>query len=119
MISITTFLLAQTTAPTSQPVPWYAALFNSGPLPMLIIVVVVFYFLMMKSKRGQEKEREGMLKNMKKNDRIRTIGGMLGTVVEVRDDEVLVKVDETSNTKIRFVRSAIHAVVSRDKEKTE
>ena len=118
MISITTFILAQA-APTSQPIPWYAALFNSGPLPVLMMVVVVFYFLMMKSKRGKEKERDNMLSSMKKGDRIRTIGGILGTVVEVRDDEVVVKVDETNNVKLRFVRSAIHAVVSRDKEKTE
>ncbi|MGA2500637.1 MAG: preprotein translocase subunit YajC [Tepidisphaeraceae bacterium] len=115
MISITTFLLAQAAPTTQQSPPWFASLF-SNPIVPLMLVVVVFYFLMMKSKRGQEKERDSMLKSMKKNDRIRTIGGILGTVVEVRDDEVVVKVDETNNVKIRFARSAIHAVVSRDKE---
>ncbi len=107
-------ILAQT-APTTQPRPWFASLFSS-PIPPLMLVIVVFYFLMIRSKRGQEKQRENMLANLKKNDRIRTIGGILGTVVETRDDEVVVKVDETSNTKIRFARSAIHAVISRDKE---
>ena len=117
---MTTLLLAQTTAPTTQQArPWFAFLFDGGMLPPLMMIIVVFYFMMMKSKRGKEKERDNMLSSMKKGDRIRTIGGILGTVVEVRDDEVVVKVDETSNVKMRFVRSAIHAVVSRDKEKTE
>ena len=38
-----------------------------------------------------------------------------GTVVEAKDDEVLVKVDESSNTKIRFARSAIHQVIEQPK----
>jgi preprotein translocase subunit YajC len=56
-----------------------------------------------------------MLGQLKKGDRIQTIGGVLGTVVEARDTEVLVKVDESSNTKIRFARSAIHRVLEDDK----
>ena len=43
------------------------------------------------------------------------IGGILGTVVEARDTDVLLKVDESSNTKIRFSRNAIHRVVDEDK----
>ena len=52
-----------------------------------------------------------MLGGLKKGDRIQTIGGILGTVVEARETDVLVKVDESSNTKIRFSRSAMHRVV--------
>jgi preprotein translocase subunit YajC len=39
----------------------------------------------------------------------------LGTVVEAREDEVVLKVDETSNTKIKFTRSAIHRVLEEEK----
>jgi preprotein translocase subunit YajC len=42
---------------------------------------------------------------------VQTIGGVLGTVVDVRDNEVLVKVDETNNVKIRFNRTAIKEVL--------
>ena len=52
-----------------------------------------------------------MLDALKKNDRVQTIGGVLGTVVDVRDNEVLVKVDETNNVKIRFNRTAIKEVL--------
>lgn len=80
-----------------------------GPL---ILILLVFYFLIFNAKRKQDKQRQQMLSELKKNDRIQTIGGILGTVVSADDKEVLVKVDETSNTKLRFTRSAIHRVIS-------
>ena len=55
-----------------------------------------------------------MLKNMKRGDRVMTAGGILGSVVEVRDSEVLLKVDESTNTKIKFTRDAIKRVVTED-----
>ena len=85
-----------------------------GPI---LIIIAVFYFLVFGSKRKQEKQKKDMLDQLKKGDRIQTIGGILGTVVEAREADVLVKVDESSNTKIRFSRSAIHRVV--DEEKAE
>lgn len=78
----------------------------------LILAMMVFWWI---SSRAQKKERQkaqDMLNSIKRNDRIQTIGGVLGTVVDVRDNEVVVKVDESSNVKMRFVRSAIKEVVS-------
>jgi preprotein translocase YajC subunit len=43
--------------------------------------------------------------------KVMTIGGIKGTVTDVREDEVVVKVDESSNTKMRFTRGAIQKVV--------
>ena len=81
----------------------------------ILLGIVVLYFFMFRSKKTDEKKRTSMLKEMKKGDRVQTIGGILGTVVEVRDTDVLLKVDETSNTKIKFTRSAIHHVVEEEK----
>ena len=55
-----------------------------------------------------------MRSNLKKNDRIVTIGGIYGTVVNINSDidEVTIRVDEGTNTKIRMMRSAISRVVS-------
>ena len=85
-----------------------------GPL---ILIVVIFYFFIFGSKRKTDKQRKEMLNQLKKGDRIQTIGGILGTVIEVRDGDVLVKVDESSNAKIRFSRSAVNQVLT--EEKTE
>ena len=111
-------ILAQTTGPSTQtattPPPFWAKLFTD-PIWMIIILMMVFYIFMMRSKRGQDRKRQDMLAQLKKGDRIQTIGGILGTVVEARDADVLVKVDESSNTKIRFARSAIQRVVEEEK----
>jgi preprotein translocase YajC subunit len=48
---------------------------------------------------------------LKKNDRVQTIGGILGTVLEVSDTEVVLKIDEANNTKIRVLPSAVSKVI--------
>jgi len=50
---------------------------------------------------------------------VQTIGGILGTVIEAREGDVLLKVDESSNTKIRFARSAIHRVLEEEKSESK
>ena len=84
-------------------------------LPMILAIGVFYFFLF----RGQKKERQkvqDMLGNLKRNDRVQTIGGILGTVVDVRDNEVILKVDETNNVKMRFNRGAIKEVVTGEVE---
>ena len=93
--------------------------FKTWMFPILMILVV-FMFMSMNSKRKQEKQRQAQLAAIKRGDRVQTIGGILGTIVEVRDSEVVVKVDESNNTKIKFARSAVAKVtVDDDKEKAE
>ncbi len=83
---------------------------------MILLLVVVYFVLLVLPKRKAEKERQSMLDSLKKGDRVQSIGGILGTVVNVEGTEVLVKVDETTNAKLRFTRSAIHRVVVEEKK---
>jgi preprotein translocase subunit YajC len=48
-----------------------------------------------------------MVQALSKNDRVRTIGGIFGTVVDIKGDEITLKVDESTNTKIKVTTSAI------------
>jgi len=73
----------------------------------LILIFVVMYLLLMRGPRKQQQKHKQMVQTLKKNDRVRTIGGILGTVVDVRGDEVTLKIDESNNTKIRVSTSAI------------
>jgi preprotein translocase subunit YajC len=84
-----------------------------GPI---ILMVVVFLLLLNRSKKKESKGRTDMLSNLKKGDEVQTIGGILGKVMDAREDRVLVKVDESSNTKIWFSRTSIHRVVGADEE---
>lgn len=77
----------------------------------IFLVVGVFWFMMSRGRRKEQQRYQDMLNNLKKNDRVQTIGGVIGTVVEVRDNEVVLKVDESSNVKMRFVRNAIKDVL--------
>ena len=57
-----------------------------------------------------------MVSALQKNARVRTIGGILGTVLDVKDDEIVLKVDESTNTKIRVIPSAIATVITEEKK---
>ena len=79
-----------------------------------IMIAVLFYILMIRPERRKKAELLDMLQNLKKNDRVVTIGGIIGSVVTTSkdSDEVTIKVDENSNTKLRMQRSAIARVLS-------
>ena len=71
------------------------------------LMIVVFYLFILRGPRKQQQKHKQMVQSLAKNDRVRTIGGILGTVVEVRGDEVTLKIDESNNTKIKISTSAI------------
>ncbi|MHB1157464.1 MAG: preprotein translocase subunit YajC [Phycisphaerales bacterium] len=83
-------------------------------LPMLLIFLALMFGMTMFGQRKEKKKRAALLAAMKKNDRIVTIGGVIGTVVEVKDNEVIVKVDESNNTRMRFSRSAIQGIINEE-----
>lgn len=106
----------------SQPLgaPGGAAPSPMGGSSMLLLVGVVFLVMILMqvlTGRKEKKRREEMLTGLRRGDRVQTIGGMLGSVAEVRDDEVVLKVDESTNTKVRVVRSAIQNVLKRPETK--
>jgi preprotein translocase subunit YajC len=89
----------------------------SSMLPQMLFIVgiiVIMYFIMFREPKKRQRQQQQMIQTLKKNDKVRTIGGMVGTVVEVRGDEVLLKVDENNNTKIWFVASAIGKNISNE-----
>ena len=112
--------LAQT-MPASQPAKEAPPLmqFLSSPMTFVLLGVLVLYIFMAKNKRGDEQKRKNMLAQLKKGDEIQTIGGIIGKVIEARDDRVLVKVDETANAKIWFSRNAIHRVLEEEKAESK
>jgi preprotein translocase subunit YajC len=114
-------ILAQTSAPTTSggsTAPPFAQLLQS-PMFIILLGLMVMMLFMSKGKKTEEKKRQNMLSQMKKGDEVQTIGGVIGKIVEVRDDRIQVKVDETANTKVWFTRNAIHRVLEADKVETK
>lgn len=73
-----------------------------------ITLMIVFSIL---GQRRERKKREAMIGAIKKHDKIQTIGGVVGSIVELKPDYVVLKVDESSNTRITFARSAVQQVI--------
>jgi preprotein translocase subunit YajC len=75
---------------------------------LLLVGMIVFSIF---GQRRERKKREAMISAIKKHDRVQTIGGVIGSIVEVKSDQVVLKVDESSNTRITFARSAVQQVL--------
>jgi preprotein translocase subunit YajC len=77
-------------------------------------IILIFYFLLIRPQNKKRKETEKMLSALKKGDKVVTIGGIHGTVQNVKESTVLLKVDD--NVKIEFLRTAISSVITMSKE---
>ena len=77
------------------------------------LVILIFYFLIIRPQNKKQKESKKMIEALKKGDKVVSIGGIHGTVVSVKDQSTVVKVDD--NTKLEFSKSAISSVVSEGK----
>ena len=89
--------------------------FGAFLLP-LVAIMFLWYFLILRPQRREQIKREEMLNALKKNDKVVTVGGIIGTVANFSSDgkEVTLKVDD--NVRIRFLRSSIQAVLSDEQQ---
>ena len=89
-------------------------------LIMMVLVFGVFYLLVWrpqsKKRKDEEKKRQDMLTSLQKSAHVVTIGGIHGIVASVGEDEVVLKIDEKSDVRIRVSRSAIHQVIGPEGE---
>jgi preprotein translocase subunit YajC len=84
-------------------------------LILLVIMVVMIVFTSFAG-RKQKKQREMLLSGVKRGDRVVTTAGVIGTVAELYDTEMVLRVDEASNTRIRFQRSALSNILREGKD---
>jgi len=89
---------------------------NKEFLFLMLAMFAIMYFIMIRPQKKKQQEQRKMLQEVGKGTRIRTIGGIIGTIVQEYDDEVVIKIDETTNTKMRIVRSAIGKVITEEEE---
>ena len=86
-----------------------------------ILMFVILYFLIIRPQRKRQKEHQGLIDNLKINDEVTTNAGIVGKIVNIKKDKntVVLRVDDTTGTKIEFVRSAIAGVVTDEKPKSK
>ncbi len=84
-------------------------------LVTFVLIILIFYFLIIRPQKKRDKEAKAMIDSLKKGDKVVTIGGIHGTVVAVKDNTVVVKVDDSA--RIEFSKSAISTVTNKESVK--
>ena len=86
----------------------------SSPIVMMLLIFGIFYFLLIRPQQKQQKEHKNMLAGLKKNDEIVTSGGIHGTIVNVKDNSFVVRIDD--NVKIEIQKTAVSALKKKKEE---
>ncbi len=88
-------------------------------LPLMIIMFAVMYFLIIRPQKQKEKKRQEMISNVRKQDKVVTAGGVHGVVVSVKENEVIVRIDDAKDVKIKVDKSALTSISVPRSEKEE
>lgn len=88
-----------------------------GPQQFIFIglMLVMMYLILFRGPRKKQQQHKQMMQALTRNDKVQTIGGIIGTVVDIKDEEITLKIDESNNTKMKILRSAISRNMSKDK----
>jgi len=86
---------------------------------LLVLIFVVMYMLMIRPQRKRQKALDELRRNLAVGDKIVTIGGVLGTIVKVSDDDIVVQVATSDKVKLVFKRWAISTVVEPSAKKSD
>ena len=89
---------------------------GANPLIMVAIFavfIILWYVIALRPQRKKEKELRAKVDKMRVGDQVITIGGLVGKVANIRDDEVTI-MTSAANTLVTFKKNAINSVISRD-----
>ena len=91
---------------------------NSPVITILwfVVLIAIFWFLLLRPQRQEQKKRDEMIKNLHRGDRVVSMGGMHGTIVDLNDETVLLRIAD--KVEVTISRSAIGQVKERDKQVT-
>ena len=86
-----------------------------------VLMFVILYFLIIRPQRKRQKDQKILIDNLKINDEVMTNAGIIGKIVNIKKDKntIVLRVDDTTGTKIEFQRSAIAGIVSDEKPSTK
>jgi preprotein translocase subunit YajC len=87
----------------------------------MVAIGFLFFFLIVRPEKKKQAAIVQMQSELKKNDRVVTVGGIIGVVVNTQagTNEITIRVDDSTNTRLRMLRSSISRVVTEDKPVTD
>lgn len=86
-------------------------------MPLMLVMFAIVYFLMIRPEQKKQKQRKLMIEEMKKGDKVLTVGGIRGSISSIKNDIVLVKIAE--NTVVEMNKSAVSTVITNESAKKD
>ena len=78
----------------------------------LLPFILIFYFLLIRPQKKQQKQISDMLSSLKKGDEIVTVGGIVGTIVRIKDNDIIIETGFKQNpVQIKFQKAAVGKVL--------
>jgi preprotein translocase subunit YajC len=74
------------------------------------LMFAILYLLIIRPQRRKQKHLQEMIANVRKHDHIVTVGGVHGVVISVKEKEVIVRVDDNKDVKLKIDKSALTSV---------
>ena len=71
----------------------------------LALIFLIFYFILIRPQQKQQKDFKKMLESLKKNDQVVTAGGIHGTIINVKEKTLVIRIDD--NTRVEVDKSAV------------
>jgi preprotein translocase subunit YajC len=84
----------------------------TGFLVPMLAMIVIFYFILIRPQQKKEKERKKLLESVQKGDKVITVGGIYGVVINVKPEEGKVVLKIADNVKVEFAKSSIQTKLS-------
>ncbi|MDD2282897.1 MAG: preprotein translocase subunit YajC [Eubacteriales bacterium] len=85
-------------------------LMKYGTIIWLLVLVVFFYLFLIRPQQKQQKQRGEMLNNLKKGDKILNHGGMIGTITEIKEDQIMVRISD--KVEVPMVKEGIARILN-------
>jgi preprotein translocase subunit YajC len=109
--AFSTLLAMGAPAGNGQPAaPWYVNMFP------LFLLIFAFYFAILRPQQKRQKQHDLLMKSIKAGDKVTTSGGIIGTVVTVKDRSVSIR---SADTKLEILKSAISEITEREGEPSQ
>ena len=86
---------------------------------MMPILLIFYWFFMLRPAQRQEEAQRRLIDSLQKNDKVLTVGGLIGVIhsVDKEKNEVVLKVDDANNVKVKFFITSVQAVFPKDDAK--
>ena len=112
LLSFTVFLITSCAPPPGGDASFLSSV---GPFLPFGLIIILFYFLIIRPQNKQQKQRELMLKNLKQSDKILTNGGIIGKIIEIKQEDIIL-LEISKGVQINVKREFINSLLIEDKK---